>query len=432
MHRSWTTLGVCSLLVLQSVSSRSSAVGLTPTTLAVFDGDVLAWSPRGDRIAYARGDAVHVVDPRGSGTEGCYLHPPNGRSSINQIVWSPDGNHLAFVGPRAGDKLDDGWDTIWLTTSTCAEARDLLPGGVPFGSSGVRRVAISAWVNSERLAFTQHVGPGAQALYEVNLTKGQYLGLCTAESGFEWTSDKNRAVAKLHLGSLGLIDPSSAQPISNSLGNCPTAIMGCEVIDGHGQGVWHEFEGWSPNGDRALTNNRICPPLFPTRLGGQLSVWSVDSNRQESLAAHVGRAAWSPNGDRVAFVLLGKPGPESSGTLIDTEVAGSGQVPVSVAVASVSTGRLDTLILLGSIPIDSPTGPPLLRERHADDYRPLWSPDGSSLLIRDTSRNVSLVRADGSGTLLRLGDVDPSWSPDGTIIALTDRAAHTLTLVQAP
>src|SRR5262245_34106638 len=34
--------------------------------------------------------------------------------------------------------------------------------------------------------------------------------------------------------------------------------------------------------------------------------------------------------------------------------------------------------------------------------------------------------ADGSGTRLRLGDVDPSWSPDGTMIALMDRAARKL------
>jgi TolB protein len=104
--------------------------------------------------------------------------------------------------------------------------------------------------------------------------------------------------------------------------------------------------------------------------------------------------AWSPNGDKIAFVR-----------------AGNG--------ASAEVCVMD-------FPMDNPDGAPApvnLTNNAGSDSEPNWSPDGSKIAFastRDNNHNIYVMNADGSGqtrlTRNVAPDFSPAWSPDGTRI----------------
>jgi hypothetical protein len=71
------------------------ASGGTPTTL-VADGRLPAWSPKGDEIAYIRGDtAIWVVKIDGS---GAYEVAERDTAAIfTRVTWNPDASRLAWI-----------------------------------------------------------------------------------------------------------------------------------------------------------------------------------------------------------------------------------------------------------------------------------------------------------------------------------------------
>jgi hypothetical protein len=145
MQARLATLALSGLVLIQAPADRSTA--LREATVGVMASDAFAWSPDGSRLAYARGTTLAIADPRASFSTSCRVRPPKAQPSIRDIMWAPDGNAVAFISPRAGDRIDDGWDTIWLTTPTCSAPHDLLPRGAPFTYAGVRAVDLSSWLN---------------------------------------------------------------------------------------------------------------------------------------------------------------------------------------------------------------------------------------------------------------------------------------------
>ena len=68
--------------------------GGAPRRLPTGDVGWLAWSPRGDEIAYATKGAVWVI--RSDGSDRTPLHV----NHVGMPTWSPDGTHLGFIGCR--------------------------------------------------------------------------------------------------------------------------------------------------------------------------------------------------------------------------------------------------------------------------------------------------------------------------------------------
>ncbi|HEY0444148.1 MAG TPA: alpha/beta fold hydrolase [Candidatus Limnocylindrales bacterium] len=62
------------------------------------------WSPDGRRLAFARDDAVFVVEADGSRVTQAAAHP----AGTTMARWSPDGRRLAFISRRRG------WAQVWV------------------------------------------------------------------------------------------------------------------------------------------------------------------------------------------------------------------------------------------------------------------------------------------------------------------------------
>lgn len=200
---------------------------------------------------------------------------------------------------------------------------------------------------------------------------------------------------------------------------------------------------WSPDGRRLAYVAGY--PVGYFGLGYQAQLWVMDSDGTHRHVVAVTPGAieqpeWSPNGDRVAFVVDGQ---ETSATLM--VVAVNTVVPIPKAITplgmtgvskphwSPSGGRLafqtgDALYTV------RPDGSELLRLAAGNNYPwnggAVWSPDGRWLAFCDSSAGYffggvsgygpTIVSADGTqqrflGTQACLW---PSWSPDGRAVAV--------------
>lgn len=92
-----TNIAGSTLSTIDAVTDETTDIGSIPEGV----GDVTtppAWSPDGARFVFgARGGAIYSVDVR-SGTRSLLVRLPGERlDSVDQIVWAPDGAHIAVV-----------------------------------------------------------------------------------------------------------------------------------------------------------------------------------------------------------------------------------------------------------------------------------------------------------------------------------------------
>lgn len=146
---------------------------------------------------------------------------------------------------------------------------------------------------------------------------------------------------------------------------------------------------WSPQGDRIA--------FLSDRRGGGYEVYlmNADGSNQHPLRAaspvYTSAFVWSPDGTRLAYA--------DGGDVYVGEVEGT-NAPVNVSV-------------------NKPAG--------SSDGQPGWSPDGGQLVIRNSTpclgcSDVHVVNASDGGGRVALStgpgfDADPTWSPAGNLIA---------------
>ena len=166
------------------------------------------------------------------------------------------------------------------------------------------------------------------------------------------------------------------------------------VLASTSYGAYVTGDSWSPDGKHIL----LSRSSFETNQVPAISVIDPDGKNERTLIDSAGRAAWSPDGQRFAYVSYAPGRPTGLG----------------VADADGTNAHL----LLQAVNVAT---------------KPSWSPDGSQLAYIASSDGVhgslGVVRADGSDARLLAGGAlpgsplggsgTPQWSPDGSLIAFT-------------
>lgn len=154
----WVAFGGQELLVGRpDTEERGSLGAMLPWTRP-------AWSPEGDRLAYARADGVYVVRRDGSGPVRV------SRRQTGELAWSPDGRWITFA-TSTGERSE-----LVITAADGSGERDLtasMPAGIaPVFSPDGSRIAFlsSSPEEGTRIGVltladgrVQHLGPATQS-----------------------------------------------------------------------------------------------------------------------------------------------------------------------------------------------------------------------------------------------------------------------------
>jgi TolB protein len=135
-----------------------------------------AWSTKGDKLAYARGDGVFVVRPNGSATRRA-----GQRADPTEPAWSPDGRRVAFTTPGE----------VWIAAASGSGQRRLAEGA----SSDTRAV----WSPDGRSVSYFGTRGGTAGLFAVELAGGRPRLLSRREEQGIWSPD-GRRLALVRMG----------------------------------------------------------------------------------------------------------------------------------------------------------------------------------------------------------------------------------------
>jgi tricorn protease len=397
------------------------------------------FSPDGQHIAftgqYDGGEQVYVIPVNGGEPTRLTWYPSEGplpaRWGYDHQVygWTPDGSAVLFRSVREGFGLTDSRLYTVKRTGGLPEALPMAISGAGALSPDGTRAVFSPLFRDFR-TWKRYEGGWAQDLYifeldgsgSENITnhvrtdrdpmwmgdsiyfvsdRDDYLNVYQYDTGsgqtrqltqhsgqdVRWASDdgSHRVVYELD-GALHILDVRTGA--NQQLEISVPADTGLEL--GEWVKVAKQLEGFdiSPNGERVLVAARGEVFSVPVEHG-------VPRNLSGSAGAHEREVAWSPKGDRVAWIS------DASG---EEELYVRDHLGQSDAVR-VTRGSATRL------------------------YAPQWSPDGSKIAFGDSEARIYVVGSDGSNKRLVDDDSgyhqhDFSWSPDSRWLAYSMEDAN--------
>jgi Tol biopolymer transport system component len=421
-----------------------NADGSNPMVVAPVPGwdHAASWSPDGTKIAFLNGYGVlYVVGA--DGTDLRELTPiwgsgPGGGEPMmaptfdSRPVWSPDGSRIAFAATLEGGSEiwtinPDGSNLTRLTNfgEATADPRKDENKGDPF------EITVTS------LLCPDLRGPGGfpvDLVREGNAADFEAKGCRRASEGEASFAVTANTASRDGAG-------------FGELARAATGTDGVAVLRGflHPDAISYQIQETEPAdfgmplGDPPFAASYLVINYGPPPQNGEQI---PESNREQAATA----PAWSPDGTRIAFVVV-SPGDEFTG-----EIVGDGAVYLMNADGSGVT-RLTDFPPMPEAPAWSPDGTTLLftswysetdevnmtdlytirvdgssltqvTHDNAPDYQPVWSPDGRRIAFESFAGEgfgIFTINADGSGTAVLvdtpLNETAPAWSPDGSKIA---------------
>ncbi len=314
--------------------------------------EAIAWSPVADRVAYTTpGGGLNSINADGTGlitliTEDTSV--PVGEKQVGQIFWSPDGKWIAYewrIQPASRPAVYQG---LWMVAAGGGEPFELYAAGLPEKSEAI----LLGWSTlGDQVLFVQN-----QMSAELPVDGGKlYAARATTPLSKESATEE--------------IEGEAVLPYADFVAPNPPG------------GIWGEQENVAAvvgAGRNTWTNKRI-------RSVGQLI------SGEGSAAISV---AWSPLGDKLAFVAM-----PDRGELAQSDLAGL--MPRRIWIAQA---------------FGDPKPHTLTNSDDYRDERPLWSADGSYLLFArlDAKGRASLwiVAASGGAPRQVVAELTPAPDPN--------------------
>jgi Tol biopolymer transport system component len=310
-------------------------------------------------------DEIYLMNVDGTGLSNLTQHP----AADDWPTWSPDGSKLAFVSDRNGNRQ------IYIMNADGSNVRQLTDS-----ENGARHPVWSP--DGQRIAFVSSIFTTEEVSLEVQWVNVDGTELTTVFDGEgyggrpAWSPDGQELLFDVNPGPAGGFDLM----LVNLDGSGLQTVAPADVQGGPAAGTpaWELDAAWSPDGEQIA--------FVSTRAGGAVNIFVVNrsGSQLQNLTMRGGANAgpvWSPDGRWVAIK------------------AGHGFF----------IGNPDTSELLR------------LSERNlgAVDVRKSWSPDGQHIVFEareDDQFDLFLVAVDGSRevnlTDYPADDRSPDWRPE--------------------
>jgi Tol biopolymer transport system component len=241
-------------------------------------GDLPAWSPKGDRIAFERDSSVYVIGIDGSGERLLRT----GR----QPSWSPDGEHLAFTNDSGIAVMRGDGTGVTLLQRHGFRTDTWAPTDMGIGKP--------AWSpDGSRIAF-EHLGDGELTpaqIFMMNADGSRTLrvtptrGIQYAESDPSWFPD-GQSILFWSYG-FGIARATLSGGVTGLYLDFPAIAYGAKPVV-------------SPDGQTILLNG------FPRdQAGGIIWKLQVSTLKASVFLQRAANAAWAPDGRRIALVRPG-------------------------------------------------------------------------------------------------------------------------------
>ena len=376
--------------VMDAASEQEHAIGIELPAEMPFRPDGVAWAPDGRRIAFSSAGAIWHVD--WSGGRATLLNDTG-----SHPAFSPDGRRIAFVAPdRSGlpqvwVRDMDGGESVRLTDHgrTASTSPRWTPDGgtVLYAADGrLWRISTGGGEPIEvpfraEISFERHeISPRPVTFPAPGTTRPArgHMGLALSPDG-----DR---IAMIALSRLWVFAPGEeARPVTA----VPVATMGLT---------------WSPDGREVA---------WSAGRGGEEDLFATDvrtgeTRRLTRLPGMAIKPSWSPDGRRIAFIHWIIPDADEPRGTPARRLAQLRTIPASGPVVE----RIEDTERLGNVAVQW-----TFRGSRYTQETPQWSPDGSSLLLRNQGFPAT-GRAGDPVTFEALPDWMPflQWRADGSLV----------------